>query len=187
MICAQFLASCLRPLHPSYPIVTADSGPRNKKETLQSRCLPDVAGHMGGGVIQDVKAACSAIHSTAVRRSIEAREINQVLGGPAPAINPEEKELPRVTRRILAQMRSGYCSSLEDYRCRVGLSPTSVCPCCREEEHTVQHVFDCPDHPTPLEPTALWLDPIRAAEFLRTLPFFELPEVERPPPEPPPQ
>ena len=119
-----------------------------------------------------------------LRRSIEA---NQVVGKPAPNVDQEERELARVTRRTLAQMRSGYCSSLEEYRCRIGSSPTSICPCCRLEEHTVQHVFRCPDHPTPLEPLDLWLRPVRAAEFLRTLPFFDLPEAQRPPPEPPPQ
>ena len=187
MLCAQFLASCLHPLHPSYPIVTADSGPRRKKETLQTRCLPDVAGFMHGGVVLDVGTARGEIHTTAVRRSIEAREVNQVLGVQAPDINQEERELPRITRRTLAQMRSGYCSSLEDYRSRIGLSNTSICPCCRQEEHTVRHVFRCPDHPTTLEPLDLWLRPVRAAEFLRTLPFFDLPEAARPPPEPPPQ
>ena len=34
MLCAQFLVSCLQPNHPSFPVVTADSGPRNKKQTL---------------------------------------------------------------------------------------------------------------------------------------------------------
>ena len=138
------------------------------------------------GTIADVDAARAEIHTAAVVNSIEARGDNRVLDTPPPPIDPEEEQLPRKTRRTLSQLRSGFCPCLEDYRHRVGLSESGICPCCRREEHTVQHVFECPDHPTELRPLDLWLHPVRAAEFLRTLPFFDLPEVERPPPEPPP-
>ena len=45
----------------------------------------------------------------------------------------------------------------------------------------MQHVFECSEHPTDLSPLDLWTRPSTAAEFLRTLPFFDLPEEERPP------
>ena len=138
------------------------------------------------GTVVDVDAARREIHSAAVVRSIESKAPNRVLGTPAPAIDPEEEQLRRKTRRTLSQLRLGFCPSLEDYRHRVRLSESGICPCCRREEHTVQHIFECPDHPTDLRPLDLWLRPISAAEFLRTLPFFDLPEEKRPPPEPPP-
>ena len=138
------------------------------------------------GTVGDAEAARTEIHSAAVASSIEARRVNRVLDAPPPTIDPEEEELPRKTRRTLSQLRSGFCLSLEEYRHRVGLSASRVCPCCRQEDHTVQHIFECPDHPTDLQPLDLWLHPIGVAEFLRTLPFFDLPEEERPPPEPPP-
>ena len=50
----------------------------------------------------------------------------------------------------------------------------------------MQHVFECSEYPTDLSPLDLWTRPSTAAEFLGTLPFFDLPEEERPPPEPPP-
>ena len=134
----------------------------------------------------DAAAARSGIHTSAVVRSIGAKGPNRVLGAPAPAIDPEEEQLQRKTRRTLSQLRSGFCPSLEDYRHRVGLSESGICPCCERGEHTVQHVFECPDYPTDLRPLDLWHRPVRAAEFLRTLPFFDLPEEDRPPPEPPP-
>ena len=141
MLCAQFLATCLQPQHPSFPIVTADSGPRNMKNTLQTFSIAEVANFMEDGAIADAAAASKDIHTTSVRRSMEARGINRVLGIPAPAVNEEEEQLPRKTRITLAQLRSGFCSSLNGYKHRVGQSNTQICPCCRQEEHTVQHVF----------------------------------------------
>ena len=187
MICAQFLTTCLQPQHPSFPIVTDDSGPRNKKRTLQSRFYADVADHLQDGVTMDVETARKEIHTRAVEVSMRDRGDNSVIGTPAPEIAEEEGELPRKTRRILAQLRSNYCSSLNDYRFRIGLSDTPMCPCCRQEEHTVQHVFKCSEHQTDLRPMDLWLRPVEVAEFLWTLPFFDIPAFERPPPEPPPQ
>ena len=89
------------------------------------------------GTVVDAAAARGEIHSAAVVRSIEAKAPNRVLGTPAPAIDPEEEQLRRKTRRTLSQLRSGFCPSLEDYRHRVGLSESGICPCCRREEHTV--------------------------------------------------
>ena len=138
------------------------------------------------GTIADAATAQATIHCQTVQESINARGVNRVLGVPPPAIDEEEERLPRKTRRTLSQLRSGFCPSLEDYRERIGISSINLCPCCRQEEHSVQHVFECPIHPTDLRPLDLWLRPIMVAEFLRTLPFFDLPGEERPPPEPPP-
>ena len=187
MLCAQYLASSLQPNHPSYPVVTADSGPRTMKYTLQRRYSAEVESFKDeSGAIEDPKMALDTIHRRAVDESIRARGNNRVLGTPAPRINEEEQTVPRKTRRTLSQLRSGFCPSLEDYRLRIGLSTSNLCPCCRQEEHSVQHVFECSAYPTDLQPLDLWLRPVLVAEFLRTLPFFDLPGEERPPPEPPP-
>ena len=138
------------------------------------------------GTVVDAESARREIHTAAVTESIAARGINGVLGAPAPPVREEEKQLSRKTRRTLAQLRSGYCHSLNDYKHRIGQSDSSICPSCRQEEHTVRHLFECPVHPVDLQPEDLWLRPAEVAEFLRTLPFFELPEDPRPPPEPPP-
>ena len=187
MLCAQSLATFLQPLHASFPTVTADSGPRRIKQTLQSRFQARVRSFVGeDGTVADAATALRTIHCHAVRESINARGTNRVLGTPAPAISEEEEQLPRKTRRTLSQLRSGFSASLEDYKHRIGLSASNLCPCCRQEEHSVQHVFECSAYPTDLQPLDLWLRPVLVAEFLRTLPFFDLPGEERPPPEPPP-
>ena len=177
MLSSQYLATSLQREHPSYPVVTADSGPRPMKQTLQRRFNNQVAPYRGrDGAISDAASVRKELHTTAVRNSIMARGINRVLGEPAPAVDVEEEQLPRKTRRTLAQLRSGYCSSLNAYKHRVGQSDTSICPSCRQEDQTVQHIFRCPEHPTDLTPLDLWRNPMRTAYFLRTLPFFDLPE-----------
>ena len=187
MLCSQFLATCLQAEHPSFPVVTADSGPRTKKQTIQRRFSTGVAPYRSqDGTISDAVSARKEIHTTAVRSSIEARGMNRVLGTPAPAVDGEEEQLSRKTRRTLAQLRSGFCYDLNEYRHRIGQSDSSICPCCRQVDHTVQHVFECPEYPTDLSPLDLWQRPVGAARFLRTLPFFDLPEEQGPPPEPPP-
>ena len=40
LLCSQFLVTALQPGHLSYPIVTADSGPKDKKKTLQLKFRP---------------------------------------------------------------------------------------------------------------------------------------------------
>ena len=137
------------------------------------------------GTVADPTAARRQIHTRAVAKSIAARANNRVLGSPAPDVDDTEQELPRKTRRTLAQLRSGECLALSNYQHKMGWSDSPMCPCCRSEEHTTQHIFDCSAHQTPLEPENLWTHPIEAADFLRTLPFMDLPD-RRPPPEPPP-
>ena len=50
MLCSRFLLSALRPNHPSHPTVTADSGPRNIRHTLQSRFRPSISAHLIDGI-----------------------------------------------------------------------------------------------------------------------------------------
>ena len=76
MICTQFLATCLQRNHPSFTTVTADSGPRPMKHTLQSKYLTKLeeltgeAGLAGDGTIVDPIAAGKEIHTRTVERSI---------------------------------------------------------------------------------------------------------------------
>ena len=75
--------------------------------------------------------------------------------------------------------------ALEGNRHRMGLSTCNLCTCCRQVVHTVQHIFSCPAYPTELNQLDLWIRPVAVVEFLRTLPFINLLEEERPQPKPP--
>ena len=137
MLCSQALASYLQAGHPSFPVVTADSGPRNKKWTLQRRFNPAVASYMNrDGTNADATSAKKDTHTSAVADSIQVRRINRVLGLPAPPVNGEVEELLRKARRTLAQQRSGYCHSLNDYGHQVGLSDSNICLCCFREHNS---------------------------------------------------
>ena len=167
MICSQFLTICLQRDHPSFPVFTADSGPREKKLRLQRLFNAVVAPHTAqDGTIANAEAVRKEIHTAAVRDAIEARGSNRVLGEPAPETHEEEK-LPRGTRRVLSQLRVGVCHALNDFKHRVGQSETDICPCCEDgdvqEVQTVQHIFECTAHPTDLEPIDLWRRPIAVA------------------------
>ena len=192
MISFQLLATCLQPNHPSRQVVIADPGPRDKKTTLKKACYDQIGDLLvtdpvsQEGYIVDIKEARREIHTRAVEMAISSRSPNRVLGGAAPDVDVAETSLPRGARTTLAQLRSGFCSSLEDFKHRIGLSPSPLCPCCRQEEHTVRHLFQCDSHPTTLTPVDLWQRPETALEFLRNWPCFERIDPERPPPEPPP-
>ena len=186
MLCSQFLATCLQPHHASFPIVTVDSGPWRKKKSLQSGFSDQVSDLLVDGCITGIKEARKTIHTRALRAAISSRRPNGVLSAEAPEVDQEETTLPRQTRTTLAQLRSGYCSSLNTHKFRINTSPTPACPCFRQADHTTQHLFDCLEHPTGLTPLDLWQQPGEAVEFLKTWPCLDRLYRARPPSEPPP-
>ena len=195
MLCRQFLASSLRPLHPSYHYVTQASGPRASQRvpTLQSRFLPDIEQYLTNNQTppEQYKRIIKAIHTTTVESYMRAAPPNKVLNVAPPEIDDAEGGLPRNFRTTLSQLRSGYCSRLQDYRHRVGLADSDMCPECGRAPHTVRHLFECEVHPTDLTPVDLWVCPIEVASLISGMSAFEdLPPLEPPvvppPPEPPP-
>ena len=57
MLYSQFLATCLQPSHASFPIVTADSGPRIIKQSLQMGFSDQINDLLVYGCITDIKVA----------------------------------------------------------------------------------------------------------------------------------
>ena len=189
LLSSQFLARCLVPSHPSHTIVTAPSGPRRIKHTLQSRFLPAVAPHLTNGTLtpDTYKDTIKTLHTSAVTSAISSRRFNRVLASPDPTVSEEEKTLPRAYRTTLAQLRSGFSPALNTYLHRINKSPDDLCPSCRGAPHTTSHLFTCGSHPTSLTVRDLWDRPCAVAEFLATLGLpVALPPLRRPPPEPPP-
>lgn len=191
LLCSQFLLSALRPDHPSFPVVTHGPGPRNMKQTLQSRFLPSIAQHLtmdGTSPAASYRQNLKTLHTAAVRDSIDATPPNRILGIPPPTVSPSERLLSRSSRCTLSQLRSGFSVYLRSYQARIGSILDPLCPECLASEHTTDHLFNCPSHPTALTPTDLWTSPTEAVAFLATLPSFShlQPALDRPPPEPPP-
>jgi len=195
MLCAQFYASALRPTHPSNLLVTAQPGPRPARAgLLQTKVAADVSGltEAEGSIDPErYKETIKNIHTNAVSNHLVSRPPNKILQLPAPDISASEVDLPRLHRTTLAQLRSGQCSRLLNYRNTIGLSPTDICPECRSEPHTTPHLFHCSAAPTTLSLCDLWENPVQVARHLTSLSAFNtLPPLElrgpRPPPEPPP-
>ena len=156
------------------------------KLSLQTGHSDQVNDLLVDGHISDIKLARKIIHTRVVQAAIRSRRPNNVIAAAAPEIDPEEPNLPRVARTTLAQLRSGYCSALETFKHRINQAPSPICPCCRQSDHTTQHLFDCPEHPTALTPLDLWQRPGEAVDFLSTWPCLDRLHRARPPPEPPP-
>ena len=189
LLSCQYLARALQPHHVNHADVTAPSGPRQMKETLQSKCLPFIEQFVGAsGTVApaDYRRILGEIHTKMANDSIDSTLPNRVLGCAPPRVSPEETALPRLTRVTLSRLRSGFCSSLASFNHRIGASPTDTCPECQSAPHTTNHLFACAAHPTSLAPSDLWEKPWESAEFLRSLPqFSSLPDPgSRPPPRP---
>ena len=189
LLCSQFLASALRPQHPSHQVVTQPPGPRSMKATLQSKFLPAIHHLLTGGITppDEYNSIISTIHTEMVSNVIQNSGPNPVLQAPPPPVDDTERTLPRAHRATLSQLRSGWCSDLYTYKSEIDETVNPLCPSCGLTSHTTAHLFQCPAHPTDLKVEDLLERPVRAAYFVSTLPFFDrLPELPRPPPEPPP-
>ena len=112
------------------------------------------------------KSMMQSIHTNEVKDYMDTREDNKILNSPAPEISADEEKLPRKTRRILAQLRSGYSPHLRAYLKRTGVEDSDLCPDCKKEKHTTNHLFDCEANPTNLCVLSLWESPTEAANFL---------------------
>ena len=194
MLSKQHLVSCLRPSHPSNAVVKAPSGPRSMKHTLQSKFLPALTPHLNNdGDIESANYANvrSSVHTESVSKSISNFDPNRLLGTRPPPISPSESRLTRMQRTTLAQLRSGHCRLMGDYKVLTGISNSALCPQCLFRRHTVPHIFNCDAVPTALTLYDLWINPVKVVEFLVSLPSFATlipndPPPPRPPPEPPP-
>ena len=102
--------------YPSHLLVNTPPPPnhRNLKQTLRSKCWDSVSDYLQDGIIPagGVKDAISDIHTRMVRETIDAYAPNRVLGAAPPPIDASESSLPRLTRSVLCQLRSGHCFSL---------------------------------------------------------------------------
>ena len=190
LLSAQYLARALNPSHPSHSQVSNPPPPghRKMKETLRSKCWSSVEPFLENGIVPAgrSKEVLKSIHVQAISDTVDAFSPNRVLGAIPPPIHPSESSLPRATRVILSQLRSGHCVKLNDYRHRTGQSNDDLCPACRNAPHTSSHLFNCISHPTSLTTSDLWERPREAAIFLASTPSFSnLPDPGSPPPPPP--
>ena len=109
--------------HPSHHYVTQPSEPRAAQRIpiLQSRYLPEIQQYLTNN--QTPPDEYKDIHTSTLETYLGSAPPNKVLNMAQPEIHSEEDKLPRHFWTTLSQLRSGYCSRLQDYRHRVTLSP----------------------------------------------------------------
>ena len=90
------------------------------------------------------RSTIDQIHTRVVQESVASQSANRVLGTPAPRINKLESSLSHPTCAVLAQLRSGHCSRLQDYQYRINKVNSDVCTKCQTGPDSVSHLFDCP-------------------------------------------
>ena len=108
------------------------------------------------------------IHTTIVSQHLAARDNNKILRTHPPQVSSTKENLPRHTRRTLAQLRTNKSPFLLSYLHKIDASthPSPLCPLCRTHEHTIQHLFSCPQIHTTLSALDLWRDPSGVAALL---------------------
>ncbi|KAL1447255.1 hypothetical protein WDU94_002708, partial [Cyamophila willieti] len=162
LLSRQYLLGCMLPHHTCNDIVNDPPPPRTIKKNLVNTYLPDLQNkyHVNSPLCQDTyKPLMQQIHQDTVTTCLGNYSPNRVLHtNTPPEIDVSEKLLPRHNRVILAQLRSGWCYLLQNYKAKIDRTGTvdSRCPKCRTSEHNVIHLFNCPANPTHLEPEDLW-------------------------------
>ena len=116
-----------------------------------------------------IKENIRTIHSTIVTNYIRGIEPNKLLQDKPPPIHPSERDLPRHTRRALAQLRTNKSALLLEYLHKIDPvnHPSSACPLCNYSPHDSLHLFNCPEISTALGPRDMWDNPTETVEVLR--------------------
>ena len=172
MLSKQFLLATTQQTHPNACNLDAQPPARQMRETLVSKFGKDVADFSVSNLDQksaaeQVKLHTKSIHTSCVKQTLNSLSPNKVTKTKPPEINSEEKLLPRTTRSTLAQLRSGYSSSLNSFLSRCFPSKYSnTCPNCGQSPHDTAHLFKCPSKPTHLTLESLWDSPKDVATFL---------------------
>ena len=152
LLSAQYLVKCLDHENVCHNITTLDRPPRMMKHTLYSKHHTTIAPLLA----DTTKESLKAVHTAAVSKSRRKQTVNRVLRDRPPDISETETSLRRLQRTTLSQLRSGHCHLLNSYKHRIGREDDPQCKDCGFNNQDVNHLFDCPAHPTVMSPTKLW-------------------------------
>ena len=168
LISQQFAIACHLPQHPCYQLChrPADDRPE-RRQSLIGRFKPSIQQYLAEEPlsITSYKSAISSIHQDAVRTAIESSS-SRLLNGRSPPIATAEQTLPRKTKTILAQLRTGHSRILGQYMKRIDPTARIHCHNCGQSPHDTHHLFDCPSKPTTLTEESLWTASTEAAKHL---------------------
>ena len=169
MISQQFLAACMQADHPGHRLFDRVAPPRDMKGNIID-AYPDELREQANPPLTagECRKLQNVIHTRAVQEAIDSYGVNPVLGRKPPDtdLNIGERNLSRIERTRLAQLRSGYCKLLKSYQHRLDDTVPDECPKCHDSPHDTIHLFNCRADPTTLTPVDLWERPAEVAQFL---------------------
>ena len=117
LISQQFAMACNLPQHPCHQLCQRppDDRPERRRSRV-GRLRPNIQQYLAEEPLSNssYKSAISSIHQHAVRTAIESSS-SKLLNGRPPPIATAEQTLPRKTRTILAQLRTGHSRILGQY------------------------------------------------------------------------
>ena len=163
LLTQQFLLACHDPRHSNFEVVNREMPLRCIRSDLRSfsdRVTPHIPNPINP---TSLRSAMKTIHTNSVSTATSHSNVNRVLGTRPPKVDKSEETLPRAT---LAQLRSGFCNLLQNYRARVIPSTPDACPDCNQGPHDTAHLFNFPGRPTNLTSLDLWAKPKEVARFL---------------------
>ena len=112
------------PSHPLYKYTTHNNSQRLKKPTTfnNSRYTTNISTDPCTVTTADIKANMRDIHTTIVSQHLAARDNNKILRTHPPQVSSTEENLPRHTRRTLAQLRTNKSPFLLSYLHKIDAS-----------------------------------------------------------------
>ena len=168
LISQLFAMACHLSQHPCHQLCHKPPDDRlERRQSLIDRFKPNIQQYLAEQPLTNtsyMSAICS-IHQVAARTAIESSS-SSLLNGRPPPIATAKQTLPRKTRAILSQLRTGHSRILGLYMNRIDPAARNHCRSCGQSPHDTHHLFDCPSTPTTLTVETLWTAPIEAIKHL---------------------
>ena len=121
LISQQFAIACHLPQHPCHQLCHRPPDDRpERQQSLIGRFRHNIQQYLTEKPFSNTrcKSAISSIYQDVVGTVIESSS-SKLLNGRPPPISTAEQTLPRKTRTILTQLRSGHCRILGQYMNRI--------------------------------------------------------------------
>ena len=169
LITSQYREGARDPDHPLHREATAPDPARMMKPTAFHTTQVTVVHGCAplGGEKKEIVMNKRRLHTAIVQDQVNSTPIHPLINAKPPVVHKSELNLPRETRRTLAQLRAQKCPLLQEYLHTIGTAEHPNCPLCHQGPHNTAHLFRCPAIPTDLAPLDLWTRPVLVANLLR--------------------
>ena len=142
LISLQFDIACHLPQHPCHQLYHRPPNDwPERRRSLIGRFRSNIQQYLAKEPLSNTsyKSAISSIHQDAFRTAIEGSS-SKLLNGRPPPIATTEQTLPRKTRTILAQLRTGHSRILGKYIDGIDPTARNHCHNCGQSPHETHHL-----------------------------------------------